>query len=79
MPTLQETLDSLRGRLVRARNGMPRWRRPWAVLAPEMGLSRPTVLAFIEGRTVTTTSLELIEAWLQKEEQRRLAEENPYV
>lgn len=82
--TIQDTLDTLRGRMLRARGPHARGRRAWADLAPEIGVSRPTLIGFLQGKSVTTATLELIEHWVDRveaqraDEARRQTEEHPY-
>lgn len=61
IPTLAFALDALRGRLIRAKGV-----RPLADIAVEVGVSRPTLVAFLHGGTSTTTTLLMVERWLDE-------------
>lgn len=54
-------LDTLRGRLVRAKGF-----RPLADIAVEVGVSRPTLVSFLHGGTSTTATVLMVERWLDE-------------
>lgn len=58
-----EALDELRGRVVRLRQG-----RAFSDLAPLIGISRPTLFNFINGKPITAANLSRIEMWCDQEE-----------
>lgn len=61
MSSFATALDTLRGRLIRAKGF-----RPLAYIAAEVGVSRPTLVSFLHGGTSTTATILLVERWLDE-------------
>ena len=65
MPTFQETLDSLRGRIARHRG-----KRAWRDIAQEAGVASGALASFLEGKSVTVRTIERLESWCTRQEEQ---------
>lgn len=62
MLTIQDSLDTLRGRLVRLK------KQDFETLSPEIGVSHQTLKKFARGEALSPKPLQLIEAWCDRQE-----------
>ena len=69
MMTVYQFRRELRQRFLAAR-GL----RPLLEIQTEIGLSMPTLAAFVHGKPVTTSTLETIERWVVREESHEAAQ-----